>query len=629
MQPASVDEHLLYTGDDLGSTVRDGRTTFRVWAPTAAQVTLKFFTGGEREIPMAPDRDGTWVTAFDGSLHGSEYRYRVLVDGAWREAVDPYGRTSTVNGEHSVVVELPRTDPQRWEAAKPPFSGELVDAVFYELHTRDFSIDPSSGVSESARGKWLALTEHGTKTPSGNRSGIDHIREMGITHLQLLPIYDFGSVDELDATQYNWGYDPVQYNVPEGSYASNPSDPVCRIIELKQTVQSLHDDGLRVVMDVVYNHVFDAAAHAFEQLVPGYFFRMQDDGRYGDASGCGNEVASERAMVRKYIVDSVAYWAREYHLDGFRFDLMGILDVDTMRQVRDALDAIDPSILVIGEGWSIGELLPADQKADQQNAERMPRVAHFNDGIRDGVKGSVFEAAECGYVQGNLEARDAVLDGIVGNVRFAEAIGGSWGEIAPGLSVSYVEAHDNLTLFDKLAASMRDASADERARAFRVATSIALLAQGLPFLHAGQEFMRTKGGDDNSYTSGDAVNALQWEQRVVEFDMVEYVRGLVALRKAHPAFRMRTADQVRANLRFMSTDSSTIAYVLNGTAVRDLWSEIVVIHNVARTTTRVELPATAMWGIAVDSWRAGFTVPMREPAGAVDVAPQSTMVLFR
>ncbi len=622
-------EHVGYDGDDLGSRHSSAFTAFRVWAPSASDVQLVLFRNGVEEHPMGADRGGSWTASIDGDLHGVEYMFRANINGAWRDSIDPNGRASTINAGHSVVVDLGRTNPARWTTDKPAFSGEAVDAVFYELHTRDFSIDPESGIAQAHRGKWLAFTEHGTQTPSGNRSGIDPIRELGVTHVQLLPIYDFGSVDEHDAAQYNWGYDPVQYNVPDGSYSTDAANPFSRITELKQAIQSLHDDGLRVVMDVVYNHVFDAASHPFEKLAPGVFFRCHADGSYGNASACGNEIASEHPMVRKFIVESVAYWAREYHLDGFRFDLMGILDVETMRQVRAVLDAIDPTILVVGEGWSMGDLLPEQDRADVNNAEDLPRIGFFNDVLRDGVKGSVFHHADRGYVQGALASRADVLDGIVGNVRFSESIGGNWGEVAPGQVVNYVEAHDNMTLADKLAASMPDAPVDEQARAFRLATSIVLLSQGMPFLHAGQEFMRSKSGDENSYASGDEVNALRWEQRVRRFELVEYVRGLIALRRAHPAFRMRSADDIRHHLRFLDSEPSIIAYVLDGVATHDTWTEIVVAHNAATQPVTLALPSRAMWGIVVDGWRAGYTVPMREAASSVEVAEQSTMVLFR
>ena len=622
-----TETHPPYDGDDLGATHSPGATHFRVWAPTATSVDL--LLEGAEAHPMSADRAGTWTTTVVGDLHGSRYRYRAVIDGVARESIDPYGRASTVNAGHSVVVDLRRTDPARWTDARPAFSGEAVDAVFYELHVRDFSIDPVSGIPEAHRGRWLALTDHGTLTPTGNRSGIDPVRELGITHLQLLPVYDFGSIDERDALAYNWGYDPVQYNVPEGSYATDPEDPFARITEFKRAVQSLHDDGLRVVMDVVYNHVFDAAVHAFELLVPGYYFRRRADGALANGTACGNEVASEHEMARRYIVDSVTYWAREFHIDGFRFDLMGILDVDTMRAVRAALDAIDPTILIIGEGWQMGEALPEHERADQPNAASLPRIGQFNDTLRDGVKGSVWDRSHHGWVQGETSLRGAVLDGIVGGIRFDEHIGGAWGETEPGQSVSYVEAHDNLTLADKLRASVPDAGDAEVARMSRLASSIVLLSQGMPFLHAGQEFLRTKHGDDNSYRSGDDVNALRWEQRAAWFDLVEYVRGLIALRRAHPAFRMRTADDVRRNLRFLDGPPDVIAYRLDGLACRDTWSEIVVIHNAARDARTVGLPARAPWGVVVDDWRAGYVVPMREPIDSVEVVRQSTMVLYR
>ena len=623
------EHHPTYDGDDLGAVHGPDATRFRVWAPTAQAVELLVWGDGVEAHAMSPDRDGTWTATLEGDRHGTRYRFRVHIDGGERESIDPYARASTANAEHSVVVDLPRTNPARWTEDRPTFSGEAVDAVFYELHVRDFSIDPASGIPEAHRGRWLALADHGTLTQGGNRSGIDPIRELGVTHLQLLPVYDFGSIDERDALAYNWGYDPVQYNVPEGSYATDPTDPMCRITEFKRAVQSLHDDGLRVVMDVVYNHVFDASAHAFDALVPGYYFRRRADGSLANGTACGNEVASEREMTRRYIVDSVTYWAREFHIDGFRFDLMGIHDIETMRTVRTSLDAIDPTILIIGEGWQMGEALPESQRADQPNAALLPRIGQFNDTIRDGLKGSVWDHAHRGWVQGDASMRGAVLDGIVGGIRYNETIGGGWGEVDPGQSVSYVEAHDNLTLVDKLRASLPDAGDAEVARLSRLATSIVLLAQGMPFLHAGQEFLRTKHGDDNSFRSGDDVNALRWEQRAEWFDLVEYVRGLIALRRAHPAFRMRTADEVRRNLRFLDSAADVIAYRLDGLACHDTWSELVVIHNASRDARQVALPSRAPWGIVVDDWRAGFVVPMREANDVVEVARQSTMVLYR
>lgn len=623
-----------YEGSDLGNTYSKTKTAFRVWAPTATAASLLVYTSDRSnetptEVAMTQDVKGTWIATLTGDRHGTIYTYKVKIGDRWSEAVDPYVRATTINGSRGVVVDLSRTNPTGWPIAKPAFSGNATDAIFYELHVRDLSMDANSGISTEHRGKFLGLTEHGTKTPDGKGStGIDAIKALGVTHLQLLPIYDYKTIDETTNDKFNWGYDPQNYNVPEGSYSTKPSDPTNRITELKQTIDSLHTDGLRVVMDVVYNHVFEASSSSFELLVPGYFFRKNADGSFGDATGCGNEVASERPMVRKFIVDSVKYWASEYNLDGFRFDLMGVLDIETMNAVRATLDAIDPTILVIGEGWNMGNLLPDKQKANQVNAAKLPRIAMFNDGIRDGIKGSVFDSKQIGYAQGAIGRVNEVKSGIVGNISYGTGVGGTWGNIEPGQSVSYVEAHDNLTLADKLAKSMPKAKAAERERVFKLASSIALLAQGLPFVHAGQEFMRSKNGDDNSYKSSDAVNSLKWAQRNANKGVVEYFTGLIALRKEHPAFRMRTAADVKANLRFVPNLNDAIVYVLKGDAVGDSWSRIVVAHNPNPKPVQVTLPLTATWSIVVNGTRAGTTtLQTLKSTKRITVPAQTTLVL--
>lgn len=626
-------DRFTYTGNDLGNTYAPTRTSFRLWAPTAAAAKLLVYPTPDKskptEVEMTASASGTWVASLDGDRNGTIYNYAVLVGGGWQEAVDPYVRATTINGLRGVVVDLAKTNPATWTSERPAFSGNPTDAVFYELHVRDLSMDAASGVPAAHKGRFLALTDHGTRTPDGKTStGIDAIKALGVTHVQLLPVYDFKTVDETRSDEFNWGYDPLNYNVPEGSYSTDAADPVTRIRELKQTIQSLHGDGLRVVMDVVYNHVFDAGASSFEQLVPGYFFRMNADGTYGNATGVGNEVASERSMARKFILDSVQYWTREYHLDGFRFDLMGVLDVTTMQQVRSALDAIDPSILVIGEGWNMGNLLPSNQRAGQMNADRLPRIGQFNDGIRDGIKGSVFNATEGGYAQGVTARIGAVQSGIVGNVPYASGIGGTWGDIQPGQSVNYVEAHDNLTLYDKLVKSMPKAGAAERSRVFRLASSIALLAQGSPVMQAGQEFMRSKNGDENSYKSPDNVNSLKWSLRQQNMSTVQYFTGLIALRKAHPAFRMSSADLVRANLRFRAAPSNVISYVLQGSAVKDAWRTTVVAHNPNSKPITITLPQQASWKVVVNGMRAGVSTLQTLANAKVAVVPaQSTLVL--
>lgn len=626
-----------YTGDDLGNTYSKAKTDFRVWAPTASDVVLVSYGKNSAsmvnigtEVPMTKSTAGTWTASISGDQNGLIYTYKAKHGESWNEAVDPYVRATTVNGGRGVVVDMDALWPST-RATKPAFSGKSTDAVFYELHVRDASIDASSGVSASNRGKFLGLTEVGTKTPNKKAPTVlSGIKDLGVTHVQLLPVYDFASIDETQKDAYNWGYDPQNYNVPEGSYSTDPTDPTKRIVELRTAISAMHAQGLRVIMDVVYNHVSSASSFSMEQLVPGYFFRTTPEGALANGTGCGNEVASERAMARKFIVDSAKFWITAYGFDGFRFDLMGILDVETMNQVRAELTKIDPTILVIGEGWNMGDVLPADQRANQTNASKMPNISHFNDTIRDGIKGSVFSHTDTGYASGKLSAISSVRSGIVGQVAYDATAGGGWGAVEPSVSVNYVEAHDNMTLFDKLQASMPRASAAERQRVFALSSSIAILAQGLPFIHAGQEFMRTKGGDDNSYQSGDKVNAIKWNQRVTNASMTSYFKGLVQLRKAHPAFRMSTADEVKANLTFLPASSSVIAYSLNGKAVGDSWNQIVVAHNPNKKAVTIKLPARGEWKIVVQGQKAGVkTLSTLKNATSVSVPAQSTLVLQR
>jgi pullulanase len=472
-------------------------------------------------------------------------------------------------------------------------------------------------------------TKKKTVVKTKNPSGISAIKEMGISHIQFLPIYDYASVIEAKPT-FNWGYDPKNFNVPEGSYATKPADPVNRIMELKTMIQSLHDNGIRVIMDVVYNHVWDAGTFSQEQLVPGYFFRKTASGDYANGTGVGNETASERPMVRKFIVDSVKYWATEYNLDGYRFDLMGIHDITTMQQVRAELNKIDPTIIVLGEGWNMGEMLPSSEKAAQINAMSLPGISMFNDQIRDSIKGSVFEARDAGWATGKSSAIVGVKAGIVGNIKFDNLVNGSWTTIDPGQSVNYVEAHDNLSLYDKLKASVRGANEAQLANFHRLSTSVIMLAQGMPFIQAGQEFLRTKLGDENSYKSSDAVNSLKWNARATNIVSVNYYKGLIAIRKAHPAFRMDTTAAVKANLKFLSVDEPMIAYSLDGKAAGDSWNTIVVAHNPTTAARTVTLPSSGDWNVVVSGSRASLaTITTLKGVTTVSVPALSTWVAHK
>ncbi len=619
-----------YTGNDLGVTYTKAATKLRVWAPTATAVDV--VTYKESDSPsssgvltkMSYDSKGTWVATLKGDRNGTVFNYRVHVNNTVNEAVDPYVRATTVNGYRGVIVNLDATDPKGWSAAKPKFSGQPTDAVIYELHVRDLSMDQSSGISEAHKGKYLAFTDLNTAN-KGQKTGVSAIKELGVTHVELLPIFDYATVNE-NLPSFNWGYDPQNYNVPEGSYSSDPTNPTKRITELKSAIASMHKTGLRVNMDVVYNHVSNANTFSQNLIVPGYFFRRDDNGNLTSGSGCGNDVASERPMVRKFIVDSVKYWASEYNLDGFRFDLMGLMDIQTINEITSALKKIDPTILVIGEGWNMGTLA-ADKRANQLNISKLNGVSHFNDQIRDGIKGSVFDSADTGFATGKFTSKMNVLAGIVGNTDYSTEIVTKWTTTTPGQSVNYVESHDNMTLADKITASVKNVAPADVAKLSQLAGSMALLSQGLPFLQAGQEFLRSKGGDTNSYKSSDLVNSLKWSTKATNAATVKFYQGLIALRKAHPAFRMTTSDQVRKNLAFLTSPEGTIAYSLNGSAVKDSASTLVVVHNANTSAQTITLPKSGSWSILVDAGRAGTTVLRKVTGNSVEVAARSTLVL--
>jgi pullulanase len=619
-----------YSGNDLGATYGSTHTDFRVWAPTASAVYLNTYlwplqARPQHKLAMTRDVNGTWIYSLDGDNDGLIYTYTAVISGHNNEAVDPYATSVTVNGSRGVVTDPAATDPTHGWAAKPDFSGKAVDATIYEMHIRDLSMDSSSGIPAIHKGKFLALTDTNTSytkvtkvvnaktkktttTRTTVKTGVAAIKDLGVSHVQLLPIYDFLSGGSETDPHFNWGYDPLNYNAPEGQYSTDPTNPWSRVRELKQAVDSLHQQGLRTVMDVVYNHVASPDDFSMNLLVPGYFFRTNPaTGDYYNATGCGNEVASERPMVRKFIVDSVSHWARDYHIDGFRFDLMGVLDVTTMQQVRTALTAIDPSILIIGEGWNMGAALPANAAATQGQSANLAGIGFFNDQFRDAVKGSVFNKSEAGYVNGAASVKhDDAKIGVIGNTGTTGALVGNWTAHDPGQSVNYVEAHDNLTLYDKLTASMPSAKPAAIVAADKMAASFLFLSQGIPFMQAGQEFMRSKGGDDNSYQSSDAVNSLKWSTQVANSDVRNYYKGLIALRKAHPAFRLDTSAKIAANIgNWTPGITDALGYLINGSAVGDSWSSIYVAFNGTNKPVTITLPSGGNWTIAVNAAKSG------------------------
>lgn len=557
------DNYFSYDGE-LGALYEKEGTLLRVWTPTAKSVEVWIyaddsFKGPSTKIEMVQKPKGIFEAYLPGDQHGTIYVYKILfLNNRESISVDPYARATTVNGMKSVIADLNRTNPDGWGERLPAF-GLPEEAIIYELHIRDFSISETSGIVN--KGKFLGLTEKNTQNASGRKTGLDYLIDLGITHIQILPMFDYATVDEANLTepQYNWGYDPLNYNVPEGSYSTDPFDPFNRIFELKQMIRTLHDNGLRVIMDVVYNHVYDPKDQALERTVPGYFYRYNADGSLANGTGVGNDTASERHMMRKYIIDSVKYWAKEYHLDGFRFDLMGIHDSVTMNAIREALDKIDPSIIIIGEGWEMSTPLPEDLKASQRNAQAMPRIAHFNDSIRVALKGSDFgDEKDRGFISGKNYLEDLLLR----NIKGAMHLSSHSSYVDPEQVIQYVEAHDNLTLYDKLLRSNPDDSEEVRIKRHTLATSIVLLSQGVPFIHGGQEFLRTKAGVANSYQSPDEINQFEWERVTTFEESVAYVKGLIALRKSEYLFRLHTHEEIDTHFTMLSENFNIVAFSL-------------------------------------------------------------------
>ncbi len=544
----AFEKKYTYTGNDLGHQWSPEQTLFRLWAPTAADACVCLYRSGTEgtddlidTIPMCADVRGTWVARAEGDWNGTYYTYKVSVGGKTVESIDPYAVAAGVNGRRGMIIDLRGTDPQGWDKDTPPIPPRSeTDNVIYELHVRDLSIDASSGID--AKGKFLGLTEENTATPSGHPTGLAHICQLGVTHVQLLPIYDYGSVDEAHPEKgYNWGYDPENYNLPEGSYSTDPYNGSVRIRELKQAVLALHKHGLGVVMDVVYNHVYHSFDFSVNKLVPGYFSREDANGKLSGGSCCGNDTASERSMVHKFIVDSVNYWADEYHLDGFRFDIVGLIDVQTMQEIIATVRQKHPHMIFYGEGWDmVTELTKPDVPlAVQSNGAMVPELGFFNDTIRDTLRGSIFDRSLPGYISGAPVSREQLLNcfrGVAG-----------WNQ-SPTQAVNYVSCHDDLALHDRIAQALPQATEDEIARRSRFAAAFNLLSIGVPFFQAGEEMLRSKklrSGkyDSNSYRSPDSVNSIKWsrlEDAQVQ-KTLRYYQGLLALRREHSLFRIADA----------------------------------------------------------------------------------------
>lgn len=601
------------------------KTVFRLNSPY--KTTLRIYKDGEggkpmKTVKMKSKGDGVWEAVVKGNLNGLFYTF----DTGNGECPGLFAKAVGVNGNRGAVVNMPSTDPEGWNEDRRPALASPADLVIYELHHRDFSIDPSSGLGN--KGKFLALTDP---------KAIEYLKRLGVNAIHILPSFDYASVDEtrLDTPQYNWGYDPKNYNVPEGSYSTDPYSPTVRIKEFKQMVQALHRAGIRVILDVVYNHTFDIKNSNFQRVNPDYYYRKTADGKYSDGSGCGNETASEKALMREYMLESVKYWVNEYHIDGFRFDLMGVHDIVTMNDIRAAVDQIDPSIYIYGEGWSAGSCAyPTDKLAMKANTRQLNGIGAFCDDMRDALRGPFSDDHKGGFLAGMPDMEESLKFGIVGaishpqidmkRVNYSKE---AWTN-SPTQMVSYVSCHDDLCLTDRLRSSIPGITEDELIRLDLLAQTAVLTSQGVPFILCGEEMLRDKKGIHNSFKSPDSINHLDWNNLKRYPQVFDYYSGLIALRKSHPAFRLANADLVRKHLSFLDAPKRVVAFSLNDNAGGDSWRDIIVILNANKQPTDINVPE-GEYTVVVDNGKVDINGLGSITGQKATVGGQQAMVIYR
>lgn len=604
---------------------QQGMTEFRLNAPTGA--TLRIYDNGSdtkaaKTVKMKKTSNGEWVATVKGNLKGKFYTF----DTGNGECPGLFAKAVCVNGDRAAIVDMTDTNPEGWANDVRPSLKSPCDLVIYELHHRDFSIDESSGLVN--KGKFLALAEP---------KAIDYLKRLGVNAIHILPSFDFASVDEtrLDQPQYNWGYDPKNYNVPEGSYATDPYEPTRRIKEFKTMVMALHKAGIRVILDVVYNHTFNIKNSNFQRISPDYYYRKTADGRYSDGSGCGNETASEKPLMRTYMIESVKYWVNEYHIDGFRFDLMGVHDIETMNQIRHEVNNIDPSIYIYGEGWSAGSCAyPTEKLAMKANAQKLDGIGAFSDEMRDALRGPFSDDHKGGFLAGVSGLEESIKFGIVGaiqhpqvdmtKVNYSKA---PWTN-SPSQMVSYVSCHDDMCLTDRLRTSMPGINTDELIRLDLLAQTAVFTSQGVPFMLCGEEMLRDKKGVANSFRSPDNINHLDWNNLKKYPEVFDYYSGLIALRKAHPAFRLGNAEAVRQHLEFLSAPSGVVAFRLKNHAGGDAWKNIVVILNANRTPQTINIPQSQYTAVVKDGVVKAEGIGNTINADKVEVSAQRAMIIY-
>ena len=580
------------------------QTRFAFWSNAAEQMEVRIYNAADEAefetVELTKGDNDFWTATVEGDLEGKFYTVRSFQNGEWG-----------LEGQRAAIIDMSKTNPEGWDKDVRPAMTDMTDIVVYETHLRDYTM---ANPAIEHKGKFLGMAED---------PAIDHLNDLGITHLQILPMFDYGSIDEttLGKNRYNWGYDPVNYNVPEGGYSSDPNDPYARIREAKLMIQALHANGLRVIMDVVYNHTYDAMGCALGRVVPNYFYRMNEDGTFANGSGCGNETASDHEMMRQFIVESVCYWAREYHIDGFRFDLMGIHDQETMNAIRKALDEIDPTILTYGEGWAaMAPAYPYEELAMKQWTYKMPRVGAFSDDIRNALIGSPFDH-ERGFASGNAACKEALMRGLIACPEWS-------GE--PMQHVSYITCHDNYCLRDRIEVSAKKEKEATKIRMNKLAQTAVLVSQGMSFIYGGEELFRTKMGIDNSYQSPDSINIIPWENKIAYADLFEYYQQMIAIRRAHKGFRLGSAEAVKAHVEFLplmeNGNENLIAYRIKDLEGIDSAKSLIVLLNGSAEIADFPVPEANYTVLAHDA-EANVDGLGQIDAGWVAVEPYSATIL--
>jgi pullulanase len=575
-----LDNQKFYYKGELGLIKDKDNFIFRVWSPVSTSVQLlvyKNYSAGKpyKVFQMKKMENGVWETTLPTSYSGQFYKYRFHYYGVVKESVDIYSKAVAVNSVKSAIMDPDDVNFENWD--KDNFKGvsDPVDAVIYEIHIKDFTEGKESGIEH--KGEYLGLTEENTVDPfhKNIKTGLSHLKELGVNYVHILPIQDFSSVNELDKDSYNWGYDPYLYDVPEGSYSTNPKDPASRILEVKKMVYALHKNGIGVILDTVYNHTAGVGnSSPFDLTVPYYFYRLDYKGNYLNGSGCGNEVRTEGTMVRKYILDSLKYWMKEYHVDGFRFDLLGLFDFQTVKEINDQLHKINPDVILYGEPWGGFGAKLGFVKGDQKSME----LALFNDGFRDGLRGSVFNSKAKGFINSGFSKKIKIERGVVGSIDYDNSMIQDFA-FKPSQSINYVSCHDNLTLWDKDKLTTPNWPESFLKRSQKLAAAVILTSQGVPFLNSGFEFCRTKDGNDNSYNAGITVNKIGYNRKYKYYDVFKYVRDLISLRRDHPIFRIDDPNYIRKYLKFYDTPSKVVGFSVVNNGLNDTFKKVVVFYN--------------------------------------------------